>query len=272
MRQIPDDNLKYPVLVRTLIKNDKGEDITHLMGSGVFFLSDKSFYFATAKHVLYNEKGLLNYSIISLTYYGKNTDLANEMELNLLNLEKEHLILVHKSADVVIIKIGKDEKAPQSKEGHMDFSSTAIQMKIENGSMVCVVGTKQFKEVMIANDIFLLGYPSSLKSNGEIDVLRPLLRKGIVAGKNKLKKTIIIDSPVYQGNSGGPVFEKENTDSGFEIRLIGLVTQMVPFLEITETTSLHYQYKYKNISWENSGYAVVVPVDFIFELIKEDQN
>jgi hypothetical protein len=68
---------------------------------------------------------------------------------------------------------------------------------------------KTFDQVLIGNDVIMYGYPTSL---GLANILqlnpdRPLLRKGIVAGKNLQQHTLILDCPIYQGNSGGPIFE-----------------------------------------------------------------
>jgi hypothetical protein len=62
---------------------------------------------------------------------------------------------------------------------------------------------RKFADVLISNDVYIFGYPSSVGHSGQLDHTRPLLRKGIVAGKNEAKNTIILDCPVHQGNSGG---------------------------------------------------------------------
>ena len=66
---------------------------------------------------------------------------------------------------------------------------------------------------------------------------------------------------VYQGNSGGAVYEL-NRVSG-EIKLIGLVSQFVPFEEHLKSEA----YGYINTNITNSGYAVIVPIDSVIDLI-----
>ena len=53
---------------------------------------------------------------------------------------------------------------------------------------VSMEAVKKYDDVMIGNDVILLGYPTSLalKAMAQIDPVRPLLRKGIVAGENPL--------------------------------------------------------------------------------------
>jgi len=80
----------------------------------------------------------------------------------------------------------------------------------------------------------------------------PLLRKGIVAGKNESLDAIILDCPAYGGNSGGLVMEAEKVGSGMNLRAIGIITNFVPFTG----------------NWlQNSGYSIVVPMNFVDELI-----
>jgi hypothetical protein len=92
--------------------------------------------------------------------------------------------------------------------------------------------------------------------------MRPLLRKGIVAGLNPAKKSIVVDCPSYPGNSGGPVLqiERQLTTSKFEI--IGVVIEYVPFVEAVEVA------RTPGAALANSGYSIVAPMDFVLELIK----
>ncbi len=77
------------------------------------------------------------------------------------------------------------------------------------------------KDALVSNDIFLYGYPSSLglKQSPQFDYNKPLLRKGIIASVNKTQGTIILDCPVYYGNSGGPVVQVINKGGGLNIIL-----------------------------------------------------
>jgi hypothetical protein len=122
-----------------------------------------------------------------------------------------------------------------------------------------------YNDVRISNDVFVFGYPKSLTSD-QIDFERPLLRKGIVAGKNDARRKIVLDCPVYFGNSGGLVVQMDVRDfhSGhFDYSAIGIVTQYVPFVEELKSR----QHGYTNISIENSGYSIVTPCDAILALV-----
>ena len=116
----------------------------------------------------------------------------------------------------------------------------------------------------MSNDIFIFGYPNSLGEKGQLDRSRPLLRKGIVAGKNDLNKSIIIDCPVYQGNSGGLVVERwQESITAYLASMIGVVSGFVPFIDRLESEA----FGYGNTTVENSGYAVVTPIDRVLEMI-----
>src|SRR5690606_18808210 len=69
-----------------------------------------------------------------------------------------------------------------------------------------------YNNIRIGTDVLIVGYPSSigLLNKPQYDYYKPLLRKGIVAGVYPHQRTFIIDSPVFGGNSGGPVLQKSN--------------------------------------------------------------
>lgn len=97
----------------------------------------------------------------------------------------------------------------------------------------------------------------------QLDLARPLLRHGIVAAKNEALRTIIIDCPVYPGNSGGPVLEIEVDGAATHFHAIGVVSEFVPAAE----RWINDPYGYENIYLSNSGYSVVVPIDAVDEVI-----
>ena len=138
--------------------------------------------------------------------------------------------------------------------------SAVVPMEVE--------GLRCLANVQIGDDVFVFGYPSSigLRESPRFDYSKPLLRKGIISGIHDDAKTIIVDSAVYFGNSGGPVLEVEHVDllvTRFSI--IGVVSEMIPFVDLWENK--RFDYMTANVS--NSGYAVIEPVDFVLELLWE---
>jgi len=81
-------------------------------------------------------------------------------------------------------------------------------------------------------------------------------------------KSIILDCPVYAGNSGGPVLQVEQVGlraQGLQIEfaVIGVVAEFVPVAE----EWLNKTHGYSNFEIGNSGYSVATPMDFVLEII-----
>ena len=260
-RAIPDDNLGYPVSIS--LSNG-------IIGTGFYFRTESHTYLVTAKHVLFDIPSLkLRASIATLLSYGRDpSDLSkNVVIVNLPEMLRTKNLRYHDNFDVAVGKIGKSAKI-DNKIVLQYYSYVKVKSNVEGG-FICIPAhnIKKISDVLIANDVFVFGYPSSIgmKQIPQIDYNRPLLRKGIVAGISHANRSIIIDAPVYGGNSGGPVIQVEPSGILIKFYLIGLVSQFVPYTE----KWLNQQYGYSNIGISNSGYTVVVPVDSILELLWE---
>jgi hypothetical protein len=129
---------------------------------------------------------------------------------------------------------------------------------------VALDSVKRFKDVLVGNDIVLFGYPNSigLEKSPQFDSHRPLLRKGIVAGTDPSKPSIVLDCPSYFGNSGGPVLEVDRQVFQTRFSIIGVVSQYIPYVNSasSQTSSI--------VIFTNSGYSVATPMDFVLELIR----
>ncbi|MDD5772448.1 MAG: trypsin-like peptidase domain-containing protein [bacterium] len=317
-REIPDNNLDYPVLITLSNK---------YTGSGFFLLSKNIVYFVTARHVLFSDlpkqiykKYLLpkdkilpnNIDKISYDNYNKSIifngrmtedelrtliDWATDIELkniiqeiynetqfklisdsaellyysnnnqkvidiNLLNLFNSKKLKYSDSCDIAVAEIVQFANETTIVWNTKNVSIKNIEPDIKKASAVT-----KYDSILVSNEIYVFGYPTSLglKDLPQLDKKKPLLRKGIIAGKNDKLKTIIIDCPIYYGNSGGPVIQIEDVDASMKVfTVIGIISEFVPFVE--ELHSSKYGYTNTNIS--NSGYAIVVPIDFILELIE----
>src|SRR3990167_4746093 len=230
---LPVNALSYPVLV---VLEDKSSS------SGFYIVDNSNVYFATARHSIF--------------------------KINLEELLKAKLIRYHTIHDVAIVYMGKNILLDNGNTA-LSFSENFIQ-RLSDECNICLSDTKwieKFDDVKIGNEVFIFGYPNSLGlvSEQQIDYNMPLLRKGIVAGINVHKKTIVLDCPAYQGNSGGPVLIVEKLDnSKITFLPIGIVTQFVPFVEKWVND------KYENVTnttISNSGYSIVEPIDIVLELL-----
>ena len=292
-RDLPDNNLSYPVLLKA----------GNHTASGFYLRNDNKFYFVTAKHTIVHSKrdstiisfkeeqiiipnsiqdimvhnevkdylvffGIMSYNnLIELLQLNTNNEtqdkiielfistynfISNKIKLtsyspdfsdpkrNIIELNLEELLLqnfieLSNEHDVAIIEIGnlinKDE------DDNIKFYDPIVFFQRNSKGFLCVESNsiKIFDDVLIGNEIFVFGYPTSigLENIPQIDYNRPLLRKGIIAGKNYKNSTIIIDCPIYYGNSGGPVVEIEKFGiNQTKFKIIGLIIEFIPFAEI----------------------------------------
>ncbi|MCJ7600239.1 MAG: serine protease [Desulfobulbaceae bacterium] len=261
-REIPDDNLAYPVLISLSTGSN---------GSGFFLNNNDSIYLITASHVLFDEtSGDLKSNQAKLLSYScdpKETQ-RNIIQLDLKMLFESNRIKKHSSEDVTAIYIA-DAKVKEGETGEKSLNVVPGVIIIEHAPSGILWGSsenlKSFKDVLTANTIYVFGYPTSIgmKEIPQIDPLRPILRFGIVAGTNPERKTIILDCPSYPGNSGGPVLEVEHFGlAERRFRVIGVVSQFIPFAE----TWVNVTHKYKNLTISNSGYTIAVSMDPVIEL------
>lgn len=261
MRYLPNNNLSYPVLI----------EVGDGAGSGFYFQTSRKVFLVTASHVLYktdgNDKILRDNNIRTISYdEDLSTTMPIEMLLDLskLNLRKDDL------RDIVLIEIADVVKVTGT---IINFRYLDGAKRVSPQPHVTIVVVpkeqlKKFDDVLVSNEAFILGYPNSLgiPTNQQIEPQKPLLRKGIIAGKNTSNKTIILDCPVYFGNSGGIAIEvEENGDGKRRYWIIGVVSQFIPFVEQLKSRQLGYT----NLNFENSGYSVVVPIDTILDLTTE---
>lgn len=261
-REIPDNNLAYPVLISL----SSGSN-----GSGFFLNKENCTYLITASHVLFDDSSgkLKSDQAKLLSYSGDPKESKrNIIQLNLKVLLEEDKIKRHSSADVTAIYIA-DAKPKEGEESRQSIRFVPGVATIERTSTGIVgVGADNIKKidgVLTANTIYIFGYPTSIgmKQIPQLDSLRPLLRFGIVAGKNPERKTLILDCPSYPGNSGGPVLEVERFGIGQRrFKVIGVVSQFIPFAE----TWVNVTHKYKNLTISNSGYSVAASMDSVIEL------
>ena len=244
-RDIPENNLGYPVL----ITSDTGGS-----ASGFFLNDGKSVFVITARHVFYppNGKRAFRQKISCLSYSKDPSDTtANHFSLDLVALANSGDFKMHGLEDVAIIRIASlDEEKLKFVQG-VDIQSRSKQGIVS----VAMKYVKTFDQVLVANEVFLFGYPVSLglKKIPQLDYKKPLLRKGIIAGKNETLHTLILDVPSYGGNSGGPVLEVESDGPEKKFRIVGVAAEFVP--SMVQGVPI------------NSGYSVAVSMNPVLDLV-----
>ncbi len=269
-RALPQDYVKYPVMVSLESGNT---------ASGFYFNDNRgNIYLVTAAHVLFNvESGkalppLRGDKALLLSYPEEDLPEPVFIELDLALLKEKGLLGRHATEDAAAVLIGRVEGGGGEKKVVL---SDGVQRKAHASQAATgtILGahagmTRSFKQVSIGNEVYTFGFPTSLgiERYPQIDYKRPLLRKGIIAGKNPEKKTLILDCTTHHGNSGGPVIEVVDdsvTETSFW--LIGMVTEYIPF-ENKQYLGRRRKLKLSNL--ENSGYSVVLPTDVILELVQ----
>lgn len=256
-----------PLTIPTLIVHERGT------GSGCFIQASNSVYLFTAKHVLFaepvgtNPPALLSQRAVAKTYAATGTTNASEraFSLDLAQLLSLGNVRYSTNRDVVLVRVEDCNPTNLSLVWLLPgFSCVTLAGSLDAYPQVAI--TCPFKDVDAGADVYMFGYPTSLTApiSGFFNPAQPLLRKGIVAGVNRSGRTIIVDSPSYQGNSGGPVLQVEHPSFGVtSFKIIGLVSAFVPFQEEWENKTLRYSHTIVS----NSGYTIVEPIDIALELV-----
>lgn len=185
-RAIPDDNLGYPVLITT----------SNLTGSGFYLHTDKGIFLVTAKHVIFNPSGKLWSNLIEVRSY--TVDPA-DLNPNILVLDLSLLKpKAHPSRDVAIVQVATSAGQPTAgSQSKVTWLPGVLPQAINNNGLVSVAQdtVSRFDQILVGNDVIVFGYPTSLelKELDQLDPLRPLLRRGLVAGLNTQKRSVVLD-------------------------------------------------------------------------------
>ena len=235
-------------------------------GTGFLFEHHGSVYLVSARHCVYgNSSSSPLGDTIKCSTYRTNDGLViglHSFSIHLPDVPSEN-ILSHGNNDIIGIKVA--DLASSRTGRNMIFVAEYCVEDADNrigGLNVAKFGrgARSLEDICIGSDCVVVGYPVSIgmTPTPQLDFSKPLLRKGIIAGENKSLGTIIIDCPVYPGNSGGPILEVHqcgNHCNKLHYSVIGVVSERVSF---AATTTVHGAAI--GVTRENSGYGVVVPI------------
>jgi hypothetical protein len=224
-------------------------------------IDSKNKRYIDAIQIIYKKSQKLNLKnrhavLLSYSKDGKQ----NIIHADFIQLNKDGQIKYKHKEDVAAIIVGGLGIAEQDGSSRTVTFSDGIRCKSEKCSLMGLAkaSIKKFEDVLISNEIFVFGYPSSLAKYPLLNIETPLLRKGIIAGKNKEKKIIILDCTIYYGDSGGLVIEVEESGIGARrYRGVGIVKSLVPFVKADPE------------NFVNSGYSIAESMDPVLELIEE---
>ena len=267
-RAIPDPALGYPVLIT--LKSCPPDLVPQ--ASGFFLNAGDGLYLVTASHVLFDNSSPARQLICKqaeLVAYSPNPKEKgkNLLLLDLVALNASGDLKKHATRDVAVARIATT--AQTSGKGTPDFLPGVQGLEVLPSGIVAahLDGVKKFDQVVTADEIYIFGFPTSIGFHNipQIDYLRPLIRKGIVAGINEQKKTLILDSFVFHGNSGGLVLAVEQSAAQTkQVRVIGVISQIIPVV----ASSLNPRSPHAAAEKYNSGYSVAEPMDTVLELIE----
>jgi hypothetical protein len=127
--------------------------------------------------------------------------------------------------------------------------------------------------VSAGDGVFILGFPMNLVGERRNYVIA---RGGALARISELlehaSNTFLVDAFVFPENSGGPVVLRpevvsiQGTKANNKALLVGVVTGYQPYSEL----AISAQTKRPRIEFEeNSGLAIVLPIDYVNELVRE---
>ncbi len=204
-------------------------------GTGVLVWDDR-FILVTAKHVVFDDDGKV---VPNLCFWGNKRN-------------GEPFI---RSFPEIQRKYGKIKWVPHPDSG-TDVAASIIETDLskEDLGFVTRKGFTKMKDIEIGDNVYYLGYPSEIGTkHSSKPVIRgnPVLRRGMVAHKEKENNFFHIDAVVAGGNSGGPVFlhQKEK-----KVKLLGIVIAFPKFIS-------------RDIRIYHSGLGVVFSADSIEELL-----
>ena len=226
------------------------------LGSGFYLVSGSGTYLITAKHVLIDSlTGKPKFDSIALVSYTLEPldtlpiVVQVDLGLSLSTGNMKH----HEKKEVVIIRLAIVDTAGRSVTPGVYVPGFFTKSVVPMSRLV------MFDSVVVGREAFVIGYPESLLSN-ELDFRRPLVRSGIIAGKNHVTKMFFTDCAVFYGNSGAPVLQTRGRIHEVAGVAIALVMDFVKIIDSAGATQYYPG---------NSGYSVVVPMDFVMELISK---
>lgn len=241
------------------------------VGSGCMIGMSNSVYLVTAKHVLFlptqgtNAPALRSPGAVVKGFVPSGTNSPIRVfAIGLEQLLKAGDVRYSTNRDIAMVRV---EDCDTNDPNHVSCLPGVAHLTAEGNLAVAPQSAVwRAKDIDVGGDVFMFGYPVSLTGAiaDRFDPSEPLLRKGIVAGVNLEKNTVIIDCPAYFGNSGGPVIEITRPNlTEIDYRLIGIVSAFIPFQEEWENKTMGYSHVLKS----NSGYTLIEPMDSVLDLV-----
>lgn len=250
-------------------------------GSGFILINESSnIYLITASHVLFDRiiidstPTIIHPNKLDIYHYPREPHKIQPYRINVDfdGVFRSNLIIFDFSSDIAIIHIGKEVLS----NNQTFILYNKFTKKLDSISSRVVLWPQSalihYEDVIVGSDIYINSYASSLSDEyyKQYNFSRPLIRKGIVAGKQQEDKSLILDCFVFPGMSGAPVIQyRPHSDvitypsPSFEYYISGIIIEFIPYTLRWENK----QYKMTNSEIQNSGFSKCISVDPILELI-----
>lgn len=202
-------------------------------------------------------------NIIRLKINSKADDPVKTVDIKLKDENDDNIFIYHPDKEIdlaivpvdfykLILKVGQDK------------------VKFFSHENTCLKNKMQTLGISEGDSIFILGFPMAnvhIKST-------VIVRNGIIARIRDMyynsSKSYLLDSFIFPGNSGGPVFlVPQNasilgTEPIIQSQLIGVVKEYLTYEDIAKSTNTG---ETRVIFTENSGLTLVHPMDYVDEII-----
>lgn len=219
------ENVRKATLAVGQVEKDAGGKEQFSTGGAAVLIMDSSqrVFIATAKHVFDDpEKKWAPESLRIRGWKDEQTSRYSDLGSELI-LRKNGVALFTESDDFDLAVIIAPEEIKQrvANEQHRCMAISPAQIGDDN-------------DTYDGADVFVLGFPGLV---GELYRHRALMRSGMIAWtdtKAPSSREFLIDSRIFPGNSGGPVFSSAagmtrdaSISSSKPIKLLGLVSQTI---------------------------------------------
>lgn len=234
------------------------------LGTGFYYFHEnKALYLITAKHVLFKPDGEVRteFFIISSAKYKVDEKVMSPIQID-LKKSGAGMIIKHPKYDVCLLLVGIADNGSLNNPSYAVYEATGFAFHV-----ALAKHSLSFANIKLAKDVLAIGYPTSLNlySDHGFTLDTPFIRKGVVSMLNTSNKHIVLDCELNYGNSGGPVYQIVEDGLKQSHKLIGVASSFVVFNETYINPKNLLQHNFAT----NSGYSVVVPMDYVFELLEK---
>lgn len=244
----------------------KNECIRHFIGTGFLLAKvtdkDKGYVFLiTNRHVFGDNRRIF------VRFNSGLNPTTKDFHIDLYSPEGKKLFSEHQDPKIDIASVKIDSGI--LKDQKCRFGTFKIN---ENTLSLAEMSKNGLTEGSL---VYVLGFPMNLV---DIAVNSPICRLGCIsriqdAYISASAYNYIIDSQIFPGNSGGPVINRleltslQGTASIYTTNLIGIVHSYIPYQDSLQSIQTG---RIVSTTQENSGLALVHPVDRILETVNEE--